>query len=421
MGDWNHYQLKDIAYVNMGQSPAGSSVNENEDGAAFLQGNADFGEYHPCEQFWCSSPKKIAQKDDIMISVRAPVGAVNVADKNYCIGRGLASITFKICKAFALYALTYEVPQLHKKSQGSTFLAVNKKDIEEMLLNCPTDLLEQEKISRILQTLDSSIIKTKAIIEKYQSIKEGLLQDLLVNGIDENGVIRSPKTHKYKDSPLGKIPVEWECVELTEWSTKHSDSIVDGPFGSNLKLVHYRSSGIPVIQSGYVTSGHFVANNYVYVDMEKFREQYRCRVNPKDIVMAKIGANCGRSAVLPENHPQSIIAGNSLKITVNKQYVPELLHEFLEYYYAQGKFELIKAVTAQPAISLSNLKKMKIVLMSAPEQKRIWEKIDAINKMIMEEKNIYHKLLSTKTGLMQDLLTHKVPVDPLLERSVENE
>ena len=55
MGEWNHYQLKDIAYVNMGQSPAGSSVNENEDGAAFLQGNADFGEYHPCEQFWCSS------------------------------------------------------------------------------------------------------------------------------------------------------------------------------------------------------------------------------------------------------------------------------------------------------------------------------------------------------------------------------
>ena len=64
---------------------------------------------------------------------------------------------------------------------------------------------------------------------------------------------------------------------------------------------------------------------------------------------------------------------------------------------------------------------MKIVLMSAPEQKRIWEKIDAINKMIMEEKVIYHKLLSTKTGLMQDLLTHKVSVEPLLERSVENE
>lgn len=247
------------------------------------------------------------------------------------------------------------------------------------------------------------------------------MQDLLANGIDENGVIRSPKTHKYKDSPLGKIPVEWECVELIEWSTKQSDSIVDGPFGSNLKLIHYRPSGIPVIQSGYVTSGQFVANNYVYVDMEKFREQYRCRVNPKDIVMAKIGANCGRSAVLPEDHPQSIIAGNSLKITVNKQYVPELLHEFLEYYYAQGRFELIKAVTAQPAISLSNLKKMKIVLMSAPEQKRIWEKIDAINKMIMEEKVIYHKLLSTKTGLMQDLLTHKVSVEPLLERSVENE
>lgn len=437
MGEWSQKTICDLYRLRARIGWQGLKAHEFLDDGPYLITGTNFHDgkiswdecYHISEARYNQDTGIQIHENDLLITKDGTIGKTAVATNcppQAALNSGvfvLHQLNRELNSKYLYYVLNSHVFELFMRNilTGSTIKHLNQEHFYKFSFTYPKQKSEQEKIAQILATVDEVIGKTKAIIEKYKAIKEGLMQDLLVNGIDENGVIRSPKTHKYKDSPLGKIPVEWECVELIEWSTKHSDSIVDGPFGSNLKLVHYRSSGIPVIQSGYVTSGHFVANNYVYVDMEKFREQYRCRVNPKDIVMAKIGANCGRSAVLPENHPQSIIAGNSLKITVNKQYVPELLHEFLEYYYAQGKFELIKAVTAQPAISLSNLKKMKIVLMSAPEQKRIWEKIDAINKMIMEEKIIYHKLLSTKTGLMQDLLTHKVPVDPLLKRSVENE
>ena len=419
MGDWNHYQLKDIAYVNMGQSPAGSSVNENEDGAAFLQGNADFGEYHPCEQFWCSSPKKIARKDDIMISVRAPVGAVNVADKNYCIGRGLASIAFKICKAFALYALTYEVPQLHKKSQGSTFLAVNKKDIEEMLLNCPTDLLEQEKISRILQTLDSSIIKTKAIIEKYQSIKEGLLQDLLANGIDENGVIRSPKTHKYKDSPLGKIPVEWECVPFETVIEKLYDYRGRTP----KKLGMEWGGDIPALSASNVCMGEIDFNKQTNYGSEKLYRKWMSQGDiHKDYIAFTMEAPLGNVALVPEER-KYILSQRTIVFNCKQDICK---NRYLYYYLASDSFQSYlqkyNSGTTAKGIQRKQLYKMFIVYPSKTrEQEDIYRALKHIDSCLANAKKHLIKHQAIKTGLMQDLLTHKVPVDPLLERSVENE
>jgi type I restriction enzyme S subunit len=77
-------------------------------------------------------------------------------------------------------------------------------------------LPEQRKIAQILETVDNAIEKTEKIIEKYKRIKQGLMQDLLTKGIDEKGNIRSEKTHKFKDSPLGRIPEEWEVVRLGE-------------------------------------------------------------------------------------------------------------------------------------------------------------------------------------------------------------
>jgi type I restriction enzyme S subunit len=278
----------------------------------------------------------------------------------------------------------------------------------------PKDEKEQEKIVEVLTTMDIVIEKTRALIEKHKNIKAGLMQDLLTNGIDEHGNIRSPKTHEYKPSPLGMIPVEWECVDLFDWSTQQSDSIVDGPFGSNLKSIHYREQGVPVIQSGFVTSGEFFMDRYVYVNESKFREQYRCRANPLDIIVAKIGAHCGKCAVLPENHPQSIIAGNCIKISVGKKNNPFLLQEILSACYDKGDLDLIKATTAQPAISLTKLKKMKIIYISPAEQQEIYIRANAVKKKIQYEQAYLTKLLNIKQGLMQDLLTHKVPVDALL-------
>ncbi len=178
---------------------------------------------------------------------------------------------------------------------------------------------EQTKIAEVFSTVDRAIEQTEALIAKQQRIKTGLMQDLLTRGIDEHGNLRSEQTHQFKDSPLGRIPVEWDVASLQSMASKDKHSIVDGPFGSNLKMIHYRDSGVPIIQSGFVTRGVFAASNYLYVDKSKFKSEIRSKAVPGDIVMAKIGARCGMSSILPDNHPISIIAGNCIKVTVSEE------------------------------------------------------------------------------------------------------
>ncbi|MFM7265891.1 MAG: restriction endonuclease subunit S [Cyanobium sp.] len=90
---WTWRHLGDVAHIEMGQSPPSEHVSEQSDaGLPFLQGNADFSALHPHPQLWCKKPLKSANRGDILISVRAPVGAINLADQSYCIGRGLGKL-----------------------------------------------------------------------------------------------------------------------------------------------------------------------------------------------------------------------------------------------------------------------------------------------------------------------------------------
>jgi type I restriction enzyme S subunit len=215
------------------------------------------------------------------------------------------------------------------------------------------------------------------------------------------------KTGEFRDSSLGKIPKDWDVVTVESIAADKPHAVVDGPFGSNLKTEHYREYGIPVIQSGFVTSGVFLAESYVYVDRALFQAQKRSAVEPGDIVMAKIGAQCGTSAILPANHPVGILAGNSLKISTNPDkcraaYLLRILH----YYYHTGQIDLIKTETAQPAISLKNLRALRIPLpLCVKEQDAITSILDALDEAIAHTSSLITKLKQMKAGLLHDLLT----------------
>jgi type I restriction enzyme S subunit len=118
--------------------------------------------------------------------------------------------------AFLLYYL-YQIGIVLKYQQQTTGI-INFKlnEYSEEMVNCPASKPEQAKIAEILSSVDRAIEQTEALIAKQQRIKTGLMQDLLTRGIDEHGNLRSEETHKFKDSPLGRIPVEWEVRRLTE-------------------------------------------------------------------------------------------------------------------------------------------------------------------------------------------------------------
>lgn len=161
-------RLEDICSINMGQSPESSSYNENGEGMPFFQGNADFGELHPTVRIWCNAPTKIAECGDILISVRAPIGALNIADKQCCIGRGLAALTVNetLCSPkYLWYGLECKVDELNSKGTGSTFKAINKKTLAETEIPLPP-LEEQRRIAALLDKVSDLIAKRRAQLDK---------------------------------------------------------------------------------------------------------------------------------------------------------------------------------------------------------------------------------------------------------------
>jgi len=213
----------------------------------------------------------------------------------------------------------------------------------------------------------------------------------------------------YKQTEVGIIPDDWEVNTIASTTPRNvKNGIVDGPFGSNLKTIHYRKSGIPIITSGYVTEGIFFATDYLYVDVEKFKQEKRSAVRAGDIVMAKIGARCGASAILPALHETGILSGNALKITVDdKRHSTYYIWQVLWYLYATGNIEALKTVGAQPAISMQNLKKYKIPLPSLHEQTAIATALSDADALISRLEALIAKKRNIKQGAMQELLTGK--------------
>ncbi|WP_050297187.1 restriction endonuclease subunit S [Yersinia intermedia] len=211
----------------------------------------------------------------------------------------------------------------------------------------------------------------------------------------------------FKLTEIGVIPEDWTYGSLERiCPTGKKYGIVDGPFGSNLKTEHYKKSGIPIISSGFVTTGQFLADEYIFVDKEKFRQEKRSAVAPGDIVMAKIGARCGASAIFPIKHEIGILSGNALKITVNEnKHETYFIWQFLWDLYSKGKFDEITAVGAQPAISMPHLKKLLIPLPTKSEQTAIANVLSDTDALITELEQLITKKGAIKTATMQQLLT----------------
>jgi len=152
---WEWKKIGDVAELIMGQSPPGSTYNESGDGIPFLQGNAEFGDFFPTHKKFTSHPSKIARRGSILISVRAPVGDINIANFDYCIGRGLASISLKNGEnKYLFYLLKSLKPLIESKGTGSTFKAISKAIINEIEIPIPP-LPVQRRIVEILEHADA--------------------------------------------------------------------------------------------------------------------------------------------------------------------------------------------------------------------------------------------------------------------------
>lgn len=164
------YNLKEIVDVTMGQSPKSQFYNTEGQGIPFLQGNRTFGLKYPTFDTYTTKITKEASMGDVIMSVRAPVGELNISPINICLGRGVCSLRMKNGnQEFLYYMMKYYRKQLIKKESGTVFGSVNKKDIEGLEVNIPENIEVQKKIARFLSMLDEKI-------ELNNSINKNLIQ-----------------------------------------------------------------------------------------------------------------------------------------------------------------------------------------------------------------------------------------------------
>lgn len=179
--DWSVVELGDIAKINMGQSPNGRFYNNEGDGLPLVQGNTDIKNRKTIIRNYTSQTTKFAQKGEIILSVRAPVGEIAIATFDCCIGRGVCSI--KYGNNFLYHLLVFYEDQWHKLSKGSTFDSVNADEVRTLLLPLPNDFDEQIAIAQALTDFDKEIYLLEHRLNKTKQIKQGMMEELLMGRI----------------------------------------------------------------------------------------------------------------------------------------------------------------------------------------------------------------------------------------------
>jgi len=179
---WEEKKLEQIAFINMGQSPNSSSYNSEGNGTPLIQGNADIKNRVTTPRTWTSEPTKHCSENDIILTVRAPVGAVAKSNIQACIGRGVCAITpmANTSKEYLYQLLVwYESFKWLSIEQGSTFTAVSGADIKG--IECPTpSTSEQTKIANFLSAIDEKIENNQLQLQAIKQYKQGLLQQMFV-------------------------------------------------------------------------------------------------------------------------------------------------------------------------------------------------------------------------------------------------
>ncbi|MDM0767143.1 restriction endonuclease subunit S [Clostridium perfringens] len=177
--EWKEKKLGEICIIVMGQSPSSASYNDDNIGVPLVQGNADIYNKITKPRLYTSEITKICNENDIIMSVRAPVGSIAIADRNCCIGRGVCAIKSKENQSFLYQFLLDKEDKWGKISQGSTFESINSNDIKRLKIMIP-NIKEQEKIAEFLLNIDSLVQKETKELEELRILKKGLLQQIFI-------------------------------------------------------------------------------------------------------------------------------------------------------------------------------------------------------------------------------------------------
>ena len=379
--DWEINSLSAISKIIMGQSPLSKFYNSNNNGLPLIQGNADILNRKTIIRNYTSSITKIGKQNDIIMSVRAPVGVIAKATFDCCLGRGVCAIRGN---KYLYYYLIFIEEMWDKFSTGSTFGCVNSHQINNIFIPIPKPA-EQTAIANILSDADKLIENIERLIIKKQAIKKGAMQQLLTGKKRLSG---------FKEKiNMSIIPKGWEVKQVNDFGLVITGST---PSTKNQK---YWNGNIP-----WVTPTDITSNKNIWKTEREITNLGLSVIRklPKDSILITCIASIGKNVILKKEGAcnQQISA-----------IIPNKKHDFNFIYYL---FENTKAyllskagITATNIISKQEFSKIIFLIPKKEEQTAIANIISEIDSEIETLKNKLNKYRQIKIGIMQELLTGK--------------
>lgn len=314
---------------------------------------------------------------------------------------------------YLFHNLDRRYEELRARSSGGGRGGLSKGILESVPIELPS-LDEQEEIARILDTLDTAIDETEAIIAKLKAVKQGLLHDLLTRGIDANGELRPSRAeapHLYKDSPMGWIPKAWEASELNQ--------LVDParPIVYGILMPGYgHPGGVPVVKVKDIIDDVIRLDGLLLTSPQIDREYSRSRLQHGDLLFT-IRGTVGRTALVPAQLCGANITQDTARLAI-KATDARFVRACLSNNVAARFIATHTLGVAVQGINLRDVRRIPVPKPPKAEATEVANRLDAVSLRLVAETERGSKLKLTKVGLMDDLLTGRVRVTPLLASGV---
>ena len=359
--------LKEVSTLIMGQSPSSDSYNADSNGLPFYQGNADFGEDNPTPRIWCTDPKKIAEKGDILISVRAPIGAINIASEQCCIGRGIAAIrpnTELVSRDYLRHQLRASRDKLEAMGTGSTFKAIGKKALGDFAITIYPKKGQEAIACQFNWVAEHIKLANSQLAQLDNFVKSRFIE--MFGDITEQYL-------------LG------ERLETTSGGTpsrKHPE--------------YYEGGSIPWLTSGEVNKGKIDTPDH-FITEAGLRNSSAKLVPANSVVVAMYGATAGQVGLVTyettTNQAVCCIKPNACVAPVFLRYALEFKKDWMIDQCAGG---------AQPNISQGIVKKVAIPDVTLARQQEFAAFVQQVDKLRFDVQQQIEKLELLKNSLMQE-------------------
>ncbi|HAF15567.1 MAG TPA: hypothetical protein DCK99_18105 [Blastocatellia bacterium] len=436
---WSVVRLDEACEVILGQSPPGESYNTEGKGLPFFQGKAEFGDLYPAPVKWCTKPSKVAQKDDVLISVRAPVGPTNLCPGDACIGRGLAALRPRngIPPRYVLYALRNNVHSLVEQATGSTFEAISGKQLRGHTIPlAPSDeqqrvVAEIEKQFTRLEAGMASLNRVQVALKRYRaSVLKGACEGRLV--LTEAELTRKEnRSYESADALLQRIlkerrekwnskgkykePVKRDTSSFPQlpegWTWTTVEQLTkDSMIGLDRGRAQQRddeNAGVPYIKMNNVTmDGRVVFDRVTYVPATD-AEAKRFVVREDDILFNTRNSKelVGKVGLVRKPPKGAIYNNNLMRLRFADGVIPSFLNLQMCSHDFRSRMELIKkATTNVAAVYAKDLFPLPIALPPLAEQQRIVAEVERRMSMIEELETMAAADLQRAGRLRQSIL-----------------